>query len=195
MGISRGINLTIFLITLILTVGFFRKDGEWKFERFRKALRYFTFLSNAFCALGSLCMFIAPEYTACWILKYISTVAVTVTMLTVFLFLAPTFKTLTGLLKGSELFMHLLTPLMAIISLCVFERHPLSFPLAITGVIPVLLYGAWYLYQIMYAPKEKRWEDFYGFNRGGKWPVAFAAMMIATFLICMGYMAIMRMPA
>ena len=51
------------------------------------------------------------------------------------------------------------------------------------GTLPVLLYGIYYLYRVVYAPQEKRWEDFYTFNRGGKWPIAFAAMVIAAFVI------------
>ena len=47
----------------------------------------------------------------------------------------------------------------------------------------MLLYGLFYLYKIMYAPEEKRWEDFYTFNRGGKWPISFAAMLLGGFLI------------
>ena len=91
--------------------------------------------------------------------------------------------------------MHLLTPLMAAISLCVYERRQITLLTAATGLIPVLLYGVWYLYHIKYAPEEKRWEDFYRFNQNGKWPVSYACMLIGTSLICMGYMMIMRLSA
>ena len=66
----------------------------------------------------------------------------------------------------------------------------MDFGTALLGVLPVLLYGAVYLYQVIYAPEGKRWDDFYGFNKGGKWPVAFTGMVIGTFLICMAIMAL-----
>ena len=66
----------------------------------------------------------------------------------------------------------------------------MRFSLALTGLLPVVLYGPLYLYKILYAPEGKRWDDFYGFNKSGKWPAAFAAMLAGTFLICMGIMAL-----
>ena len=171
------LNLMIVLVTLVLVAGVFRKDGKWAPERGKKAFRYYTCLSNVLCAVTALVTAGArlageiPEWV--WILKYIGTAAVTVTMLTVFLFLAPSQGKdwYSVLLKGpANLFMHLLTPL-----------------------LPVACYGPVYLYQILYAPEEKRWEDFYGFNKGGKWPAAFSAMVIGTFLICMGLMALQNL--
>ncbi len=139
---DRVLNLLIFLITLVLVILFFRKDGKWSAENGKKAFRYFTVLSNTFCAVAALLMFISPENDIFWMLKYLGTVTVTVTMLTVFLFLMPVYKTFTGLLKGYDLFMHLLTPLMAAFSLCVFERRTISPVTAAAGLIPVIAYGA-----------------------------------------------------
>ena len=88
------------------------------------------------------------------------------------------------LLRGRNLYMHLLGPVLAILSFCLWEKRPMSFAMALTGMIPVILYGALYLYKVIYAPEEERWEDFYGFNRGGKWPVAFAMMTAGTLVVC-----------
>ena len=124
------------------------------------------------------------------IVKFVGTASVTVTMLTVFLFLAPSvgkgwMKTLlTG--RVSDFFMHLVTPLLAIFSLCVFERWEISLPQCLWGMAPVILYGALYIYKTIILPEGKGWEDFYGFNRGGKWPASLAAMTAGTFLICLG---------
>jgi hypothetical protein len=41
-------------------------------------------------------------------------------------------------------------------------------------------------------PEGKRWDDFYGFNKNGKWPVMFAVMLTGTFLICLGLMALQQ---
>ena len=69
----------------------------------------------------------------------------------------------------------------------------MTFLQSLWGMLPVLLYGPLYLYKILFAPPEKRWDDFYGFNKQGKWPVAFAAMVAGTFAICMGIMALQNL--
>ena len=186
------LNILIALITLIIVVSFFRKEGQWVPERGKFALRFFTTLSNMLCAAACLLTALAinaggiPEWI--WMLKYIGTAAVTVTMLTVLFFLAPSFGkgALKVLLSGTDLFMHLITPLLALVSFCVFEKRGMTFCQSLWGMLPVVLYGPVYLYKILFALPEKRWDDFYGFNKQGKWPVAFAGMVLGTFLICMG---------
>ena len=193
------LNLLIFLITAVIVAGFFRKDGQWTPERGKKAFRFFTCQSNVLCAAAALLTAASalsgtvPEWI--WILKYMGTAAVTVTMLTVFLFLAPSVGKdwVKVLLTGFDLFMHLLTPLMALVSFCVFEKRGMTFPQSLWGMLPVALYGPLYLYRILYAPEEKRWNDFYGFNKAGKWPAVFTAMVAGTFLMCMGLMALQNM--
>ena len=69
------------------------------------------------------------------VLKYIGTVAVTITLVTVLVFL---------------------------------------------GIVPMLLYGILYLYMVVIS---KKWEDFYGFNKTGKWPISFVLMTVGSFLI------------
>ena len=130
MTVDWFLNTLIALLTLLIVVSFFRKDGQWVPERGKFALRFFTTLSNILCAAACLLTALAmnaggvPEWI--WTLKYIGTAAVTVTMLTVLFFLAPTFGkgALKVLLSGTDLFMHLITPLLALVSFCVFS--PLS---------------------------------------------------------------------
>ena len=194
------LNLAIVLATPLLLIRFWRRTGRQDREKFRAAFRFFTVLSNILCSVTALVMLVAllagavPEWV--WILKYIGTAAVTVTMLTVFLFLAPSVGKdwYDVLLKSlGDLFMHLLTPLMALVSFCVFERRGMTFPRSLFGLLPVALYGPVYLYHILYAPEGKRWKDFYGFNRGGKWPAAMTGMLIGTFLMCLGIMALQNL--
>jgi hypothetical protein len=47
---------------------------------------------------------------------------------------------------------------------------------------------------VIYAPEEKRWEDFYGFNRDGKWPVAYALMVAGTAVICVVFYMVLNLP-
>ena len=52
---------------------------------------------------------------------------------------------------------------------------------SLLGVIPVILYGFVYLYEVVMIG---RWDDFYGYNKNGKWPVSMAAMFVGGFLVC-----------
>ena len=193
------INLLIFVITAGIIFRFSRKDGQRAPEQLRFVFRFYTTQSNVLCAVSALLMAVftltgnVPEWV--WLLKYIGTAAVTVTMLTVFFFLAPSIASIGKnwveiLLTGSDIFMHLLTPLMALVSFCVFEKRGMTFPQCLLGVLPVVLYGPLYLYKILYAPEEKRWDDFYGFNRNGKWKIAFCALLLGTVAICFVLMVI-----
>jgi hypothetical protein len=181
------VNGAIFLATFVLLTLNFRKEGQWQPRRGLKSFRYFTVLSNAFCAVTALVMAIAQLANRVAmpvvLLKYMGTVSVSVTLLTVMLFLGPT-QGYGEMLRGRNLYMHLVGPLLAIVSYCLWEKRPMSFGMALTGLIPVLVYGLVYLNQVILAPEARRWDDFYGFNRGGKWPVAFAAMLLGTFLLC-----------
>ena len=190
------LNAAIFVITLVIVICvFFRKDHQWDLKRGRFAMRFFTAQSNVLCAVAALLFMIFPQSHGAWLLKYIGTAAVTVTMLTVFLFLAPSVGKdwVSVLLKGPDLFLHLITPLLALFSFCALEKRGMDFRTALWGMLPVLLYGPWYLYKIRFAPERKRWDDFYGFNKGGKWPISFAMMAIGTFLMCMGLMALQNL--
>ncbi len=189
--IAAVINLIIFVSTLCVIIGYFRKDGHWDRKKGAASFRFFTCLSNVLCAIASLLMLVfelgGSVPFPVWLLKYLGTVSVTVTFLTVMFFLGPTmeggYRAL--LLPADNFYMHLAGPLLAIISFCFFEKGELGFGLSLTGILPVLAYGCLYLYKILYEKEEKRWEDFYGFNRGGNWKISFAAMMAGTFLICM----------
>lgn len=184
------INAVIFAVTLILVILTFRRDGRWALGNARSAFRFFTVQSNALCAVAALLMCLFPDAHWAWMLKYVGTSAVSVTLLTVFLFLAPSAGDLGRFLKGPDFFMHLVTPILAIVSFGFLERRGMGFSEALWGMLPVALYGLWYLYKTIYAPEGRRWKDFYGFNRGGRWPVSFCAMMVGGFLVCMGLMAL-----
>lgn len=187
------LNAAIFLIVFIIVAFiFFRKDHNWDLQRGRSAMRFFTAQSNVLCAVTALLICIYPESHLAWTLKYIGTVAVTVTMLTVFLFLAPSIGKggLKQLLKDADLFLHLIVPLLALLSFCIYEKRGMALGTALLGMLPVALYGPWYLYKTNYAPEDKRWNDFYGFNKDGKWPISFTMMFICTLLICLGLKAL-----
>ena len=191
--LSFIINTIVFLITTVLVAGLFRQEGKWQAERGIKAFRYFTVLSNVLCAMSALVMAISQVSGSVSpgvvMVKYLGTVSVTVTLLTVLFFLGPTmgYKVL---LSGRDLYLHLIGPLLAIVSFCFLEKSGLSFRKALLGLLPIILYGSVYLYKVVFSPEDKRWEDFYGFNKGGKWPAAFAAMMLGTLIVCLVFWAV-----
>jgi len=190
------INAVIFVTTFTVILSHFRKDGAWQIGRGLKQFRYFTVLSNAFCAIAALMMAVSQINGAVprpvFLMKYMGTVSVTLTFLTVMLFLGPTQGGYAKWLGGDFLYVHLIGPLLAILSFCLLERQRMTLPTAMTGALPMLLYGAVYVYKVLLAPEEQRWEDFYGFNQGGKWPVSCVAMLAGISLICVAFWLISR---
>ena len=180
MVLSALLNTAIVIITAVCMVICFRKAPALIL------LRYFTILSNLLCAFSALAVLFfclhgaIPEWALA--LKHAGTVSVTVTLLTVFLFLAPSNQNLKGLLTGTELYLHLICPVLAIASYC-FENADTPLYFIPLGTVPVILYGALYLWNVILVPEEKRWDDFYGFNRKKKLPLVFSVMVLATFLI------------
>lgn len=151
-----------------------------------KNLRYFTVLSNLFCALAALLLLLCElgGHMPLWalMLKYAALCAVTVTFLTVLLFLWPSLKTYKGLWDGPELIMHLLTPALAALSYLGFEKRSLPFYAVFLGVLPVVLYGAVYLNRVVVA---HRWNDLYGFNRRGQWKMSMAVMFLLGLVVAL----------
>lgn len=178
---DNAINILIFVITAISFLFCFRKDGRWDLRAGKKSLRFFTILSNLFCAVSALLWVLSSSYWA-WLLKYVGTVAVTVTLLTVIFFLGPNMG-YKPLFSGKDLYLHLCGPLLAIVSFCFMEcQFALSFSLSLLGIIPVIIYGFVYLVEVVIL---KNWEDFYGYNKDGKWKISMAAMFAGGFAVCM----------
>mgnify|MGYP007069927586 CR=1 FL=1 len=144
-------------------------------------LRYFTAQSNVLCAVAAIMVAVFGGQGSL-VLKYVGTAAVTVTMLTVLLFLGPNIG-YKPLLSGPDLWLHLICPILAIASYVAWDGVKVGPWVILVGMLPVLLYGILYLYKAVYI---KKWDDFYGFNREGKWPLSFIAMMIGMFVISAG---------
>ncbi len=190
MILSIILNFVIFLGTFFSVGGYFHHDGAWDPTQGLGAFRYFTTLSNVLCAVSALLITVSalcgsiPGWVL--ILKYLGTAAVSVTLMTVLFFLGPT-QGYPLMFAGSGIFVHLIDPLLAIFTFCFLEcRTPLSWPVCLLGVLPTALYGALYLKQVVYRPEGEGWEDFYGFNRGGKWKISIAAMLVGTWILCIG---------
>ncbi len=158
----------------------------------RHVMRYYTTLSNLLSALAALLVIVCrlsgslPNWVL--VLKHVATVAVTVTLLVVVLYLGPVSKNFKGLLvTGSCFFLPLFCPLLAIVTRIFFDRTGGGFGIVLLGMLPVLLYGLLYFQKVVLAPPARRWDDFYCFNKGGKWPVSAAAMVAGGFLISLAF--------
>ena len=189
MTVSLILNFLIIIANIYcLEWGLKHAKPRWSF------FMYFTTLSNLLCAAASAAVFIAWHYgePPMWTLvfKYVGTCAVTVTMLTVLLFLGPFSQDWKAVMGWPELVMHAVCPALAIVSFLFFEKRAMPAWVIALGVLPVLLYAGLYLYKVVYAPEERRWKDFYGFNTGGKWPISCVVMLTAAGLIAFALWAI-----
>ncbi len=179
--VSLILNIVLAVLVLMAVAMHCRKHPP------SMVMRFFTAQSNVFCAVSALLVAAfrisgaVPQWVL--ILKYVGTAAVTVTFLTVFLFLVPFLTGLKRALSGPDFWLHLVCPLLAIVSYVGWDQPEAPFWVVILGMLPVLLYACLYLHKVIAAPEEKRWDDYYSFNRNGKWPVSFAAMTFASFVI------------
>ena len=146
----------------------------------RAILRYFTVQSNLFCAAASLAAAAGwlrgGPSAAVLTVKFVATAAVSVTLLTVLVFLGPQYG-YKLMFTGPDFWLHLACPLLALLTFFAWDRPALTWAGALLGVVPVLLYGLLYLHRVV---RIKRWEDFYGFNKDGKWPLSFLAMVLGA---------------
>lgn len=120
--------------------------------------------------------------------QLIATVGVTVTLLTVIFFLAPTFY-ISGmgaiwLFSNDMFFFHLINPILSIINFVLLDkRYVLNRKEICMGISTTVIYSFVYLYNVVIT---KNWSDFYGFTFGGKLYmglISIVVMYIATLLI------------
>ena len=190
-------NAAIVILTIIAMASYFYDEtGKFSISRGLHHLIFFTNQSNVLCAAAALitalaelvCMRQGSASIPLWItlLKYVSTVAVTVTFATVMLFLGPV-QGWESQFKHPGFIVHAITPVLAVVSYCFTERfYPLGFAQSLLGLLPTLFYGCLYLYKVVKIGEENGgWKDFYGFNKGGKWKNSVGGMMVMTFLLCL----------
>lgn len=185
--ISIIMNILIFAFTLFATVcliiGFkFMGQFEVLSERNFKSFKYFTVDSNIFAGLISLA-YVIYKFTpkgkeseklppALYILKLAATTGVTLTMMVTVFFLAPTSNgQFLRYFMNSNFFMHLITPLLCIISFIFFEAaEAKKLSVTIPGILPMLLYSFYYTPNILLHldnGKVNPAYDWYHFLAGG----------------------------
>ena len=209
--ISLIINIAIVVITFFAISQFFigRGDANMQISGIR-SLRYFTNLSNILAALGSLVCIVFNIMNirygsntfpkAVYILKFAGTISVTLTFLTCVFFLGPinipilapygvpAWRAYIFIFFGNAFYLHLITPILAIIS-CIFFEKTNSFEKkdSYLGIIPFILYAIAYIIMVAVVGVERGgWPDFYHFTFGGRMylaPVSALVMFFATYLI------------
>jgi hypothetical protein len=194
--ISLYLNVIIILTVIFSTVSLFtgfKFMGQFGlFEPFGlKAFKYFTVDSNILAGFVSLIYlvfsFVHSEdkpfnYHWLYILKLSATTAVSLTMIITVFFLAPSAEHFYDLFLNSNLFMHLLTPVLCIISFSFFESFgKTAFPLSLTGLLPMLCYAAYYIPNILIHLENGKTSyeyDWYGFLKGGLNTIWFVMLIL-----------------
>ncbi len=115
---------------------------------------------------------------------YMASVSVFVTFMTVMVFLAP-ITSYAQMLSGPDLYMHLVNPLLAVISYAfLLPGEALPFATTFFSLVPTVLYGILYIYKVLIKGEEKGgWSDFYTFNRNGAWPLSLILMLTGTYVL------------
>ena len=206
---SLIINLSIVYFTISAIAYSFRTDviidDPWYGFVGFASLKFFTNLSNILVAIASFILVIYNirsllKDRACypdWVLKlkYLATVAVAVTFVTVVLFLGPGSiaegRSYFEMFAHNNFFLHFFTPVLAFVSFVLFERiDNFQFRDALWGVLPVLLYAIVYFIMVVILGTEYGgWPDFYGFTFGGHILAAICScivMLSATWGISLG---------
>ena len=154
-----------------------------------RSLKYFTVDSNILMAVSALIAAVfeirslgnggreIPGWV--YILKLTGTTSVTLTLLTVLVFLGPLFGC-PSMFAGMNLHLHLTVPVLAILTFCLFERTGgLTFRHTLIAVIPMIVYGTFYLGNILLNGRGE-WpdtNDWYGFAMWGI-PASFLVFVI-----------------
>ena len=195
--ISFYINIVIFIFVLFgvvsMLTGFYFMGEEKLLTATRLgAFKFFTVDSNVFMGIISL-IFSVYEYKLInkkieipkilYILKLMSTLGVTITFLITLLYLAPFYENgFLVLYKNSNLFFHLIVPLLSLITFVFFEKSDkIEFRETFYGLIPFILYSIFYVLNILLNEKTIKY-DFYNFTNNGKNSIVVALIVIMIFV-------------
>ena len=204
--ISLLLNIIIFVLVVVASVimftGFqFMHGVEPIFEERRLLmLKFFTVQSNIFAGLIAL----VSAYKQIRILRgkerviskrlsvlqLMATTAVTITFLVVFLYLGPISDGgIPVMLMNSNLFYHFIIPVLCIINFIFFEKsNKLKFKYTFMGVIPTLLYGTYYVGNILIHMENGKVSpvyDWYWFVQNGVWTavIVMPMMLLGSYMI------------
>lgn len=189
MKISMVVNILIFIMTVLASIimfsGFKFMKGEQVLETTKLGMfKFFTVDSNMFMGIIALIFGIKEvqiikgketEITQkLYSLKLMATVGVVLTFATVFAYLGPISSGgIMSMLLNSNLFFHLLIPVISMLNFVIFERtNKLTFRHTILGIIPMLIYAIFYMVNVLIHTENGMVStvyDWYWFVQGGIW--------------------------
>lgn len=181
------INILIFVLTVVSTifmlVGFQFMGYEEALTATKiEAFKFYTVDSNIL--MGTMALIFAiyelqffkskkneiPNKV--YILKLVATVGVVLTFLTTVIYLAPFAPNgYFSMFKNSNLFYHLIIPLLSIITFTIFEStDKIKFKDTFVGIITMFIYSIFYLVNVLIHVENGKVEimyDWYGFVQNG----------------------------
>ena len=197
---KRTVDLLLILTDLLLCamcIGSFlsmalARDAEGRLtDTGLRSLKYFTVDSNIICGIAALfeAVSMVPVFlgkrgdAGVWTkwFRLAGTSAVAMTFLVVMTFLGPTMG-YRYMFAGASLYMHLISPLLAVLSFLIFRRaRGLERKHSGLGSVPLALYAVYYMYGVITAGRKMDW---YGLAVWG--PVWFAPVFITIILVSCG---------
>lgn len=204
--ISLVINIIIFILTVIASIimftGFkFMHGLEPELETTTLGMfKFFTVDSNILMGIAAL-IFSVEEIKILkkkmneinkeiYILKLLATVGVSLTFLVVFAYLGPISKGgIKTMLMNSNLFFHLIIPVLSIINFVFFEKtNKLDFKYTFFGLSPTIAYGVFYTSNVILHIENGKVStkyDWYWFAQNGLWtiPITIILMLVITYII------------
>lgn len=204
--ISFILNIMIVLFTIVATIIMFTgirfMDGVGPDLEATKIgmFKFFTVDSNLFMGIIAL-LFAIEEFKVItnkekkisdrmYVLKLTATTSVTLTFITVFAYLGPISPGgIYSMLLNSNLFFHLIIPVLSMISFICFEcENKIPSKYVICGVIPTLIYSIFYLFNILLHMKNGKVStdyDWYWFVQEGVWTslIVVPLVLFSTYLI------------
>lgn len=196
--VSMVLNAFTFVLALLGTIfmitgfQFMTKDLLLSANRW-ESFKFFTVDSNILVGISSLLLLIqegihlkdkkeVPRFY--YIFKFVSTAAVLLTFFVTLLFLAPFSEhSFFAFYQNSNLFFHLIIPILSVVSFLGFEREKIVFKDVFYSLIPMFCYSVYYVIMVFTHLKNGKatWEyDFYGFLR---WGISSVVVVIPILLI------------
>ncbi len=187
-------TLLIVIVTFAVLCNFVEVFSYEEGIKYSVCFRYFTVDSNILVALCALILLVCcikklrnsdyqiPNWVI--LLKYVGTIAVAITFLVTLFYLAP-FAGIGKMYSKINFFLHLVAPLLAIISCLFFDSNStISSKSSFLAIIPMAIYAVVYFVMVVIIGTNGGWEDFYGFNQNGMFVVSFIGMFLFGFALC-----------
>jgi hypothetical protein len=204
--ISYILNIIIVIFVIVASIvmfgriDFMNMPNPVNEEHIVGMFKYFTTDSNILVGLASLVLLIEERNvlkdkrksinSSFYVFKFVTTVSVTITFLTVFLYLGPGSQGgIVSMLTNSNLFFHLIIPVLSIISFVCFERtNKINKKYVKYGLIPVVIYALFYLVNVLTHIENFKVStkyDWYWFLQNGIWVVVLIVplMFLLTYFV------------